>query len=430
MRILPNPSTRIAFWRLFNAPWPDSTDLHAQVREQATRTIHRYWREQFWPFVVGELLIWMIGTARERDFSILYLLPFFIMLLAYLLGFVRRLEFVWLVGLVGLLLLHGMLINGLAPLTAIAMLMPYSFAALTLPGWKRLFVQFGSVAGFWFILLYPLLYAPQLYPKQYLAACYEILVAAFTFQGLRYTSRLGVELNSEYVAQKVTQEVTGRSQQFLARVSHELRTPLNSILGFAKLLRRTTLPEPQSGYLTQIVEEGEQLNHLVSDLLDSAQLSAGKLMLRPGECDINAVCRAVADETHSLLRPGVTLEVKLAPVPVIQADPLRVRQIVRNLVSNAAKYTTAGQITITSVVQEHYVQVAVTDTGPGIPVDQHELVFAPFVKQDHRSGGVGLGLDIARQLARLHGGEIRLWSVPGVGSTFTLILPKVMPNAA
>lgn len=419
----------MALWKLFNAPWPDTTDLHEQVRAQATRTIHRYWRDQFWPFVVGEFLIWLIGTTKEERFSPLYLVPFLIMLLAYLLGFFRRLEFFWLIGLVALLLMHGMLIEGLAPLTAIALLMPYSFAALTLPGWRRLIVQGGSVAGFWFILFYQLTNAPQLSPPRYLAACYEILVAALTFQGLRYTSRLGVELNSDFVAQKVTQEVTERSQQFLARVSHELRTPLNSILGFAKLLRRTPLPDPQAGYLSQIVEEGEQLNHLVSDLLDSAQLSAGKLMLKPGECDVNAVCRAVADETHSLLRPGVTLEVKLAPVPVIQADSLRVRQIVRNLVSNAAKYTANGHITIASVVHERDVQVAVTDTGPGIAPDQHELVFAPFVKQDNRSAGVGLGLDIARQLARLHGGDIRLWSAPGVGSTFTLTLPRTIATS-
>src|SRR6185369_7102198 len=100
------------------------------------------------------------------------------------------------------------------------------------------------------------------------------------------------DLNTTYVGQEVTQ----RSQQFLARVSHELRTPLNSVLGFAKLLRRTELPEPQSRYLFQIVEEGEQLNHLVSDLLDSAQLSAGKLILAVAPCDVNTICSAVAEE--------------------------------------------------------------------------------------------------------------------------------------
>jgi signal transduction histidine kinase len=414
----------MALWKLFNAPWPDSTDLHEQIRERARSTIHIYWRDQFWPFVVGEFLIYMIGSSREQNFSSLYLVPALIMLMAYILGFFRRLEFIWLIGLVTLLLLHGMLINGLAPLTAIAMLMPYSFGGLTLPSRKRWVLQGVSVAGFWFILFYQVLNTPQLYPPRYLAACYEILVAALTFQALRYTSQLGVTLNTDFVAQKVTQEVTERSQQFLARVSHELRTPLNSILGFAKLLRRTPLPEPQSGYLAQIVEEGEQLNHLISDLLDSAQLSAGKLMLKPSECDLNAVCRAVAEEAHTLLRPGVTLEVKLAPVPVIHADSLRVRQIVRNLVGNAAKYTYQGHITIASVVHEYDVQVAVTDTGSGIAPDQQELVFAPFVKQDNRSAGVGLGLDIARQLARLHGGDIRLSSVLGMGSTFTLTLPR------
>src|SRR6185295_6811062 len=110
----------------------------------------------------------------------------------------------------------------------------------------------------------------QLNPPPNMKVAYSILMAAATFQGLRFLNRLAIELNTQHVAQ----EVTERSQQFLARVSHELRTPLNSVLGFAKMLRRAELPQPQANYLGQIVEEGEQLNRLVSDLLDSAQLSA------------------------------------------------------------------------------------------------------------------------------------------------------------
>jgi two-component system sensor histidine kinase EvgS len=253
-----------------------------------------------------------------------------------------------------------------------------------------------------------------------------------TFQTLRFLNRLAVELNTTYVAQEVTQ----RSQQFLARVSHELRTPLNSVLGFAKLLRRNALPTSQAGYLAQIIEEGEQLNHLVSDLLDSAQLSAGKLALTPGACDVNAICQAVAEEIRSILKPGVGLKVELdTTLPEIKADGLRLRQAVRNLVGNAAKYTARGEITIrsclktpTSATQPPMITILVSDTGAGIPKEQQALVFVPFVKLDGRSAGVGLGLDIALQLARLHGGDIRLESTVGQGSTFTLEIPATPPD--
>ena len=121
---------------------------------------------------------------------------------------------------------------------------------------------------------------------------------------------------------------------------------------------------------------------------------------------------------------------ELSPdLPVLQADNLRLRQIVRNLVGNAAKYTVRGQITITTAQRGELITVAVRDTGPGIAETQQALVFVPFVKLDGRSAGVGLGLDIARQLARLHGGDICLDSIVGQGSTFTLELPLNPPPA-
>jgi signal transduction histidine kinase len=172
------------------------------------------------------------------------------------------------------------------------------------------------------------------------------------------------------------------------------------------------------------VEEGEQLNRLVGDLLDSAQLSAGRVILSKQPCDVNRLCRAVVEEVGPMLRPGVALNVALTPdLPPIQGDELRLQQVIRNLLGNAAKYTAHGHITLATARHGAWVQVAVSDTGPGIPDDQRALVFVPFVKLDGRSAGVGLGLDIARQLARLHGGDIHLDSVVGQGSTFTLEIP-------
>ena len=120
----------------------------------------------------------------------------------------------------------------------------------------------------------------------------------------------------------------------------------------------------------------------------------------------------------------VALNVALSPdLPTINADEFRLRQIVRNLLGNAAKYTAQGEILIKTMRHDSKIQIAVIDTGPGIPEDQRAMVFVPFVKLDNRSAGVGLGLDIARQLALLHGGDIRLESIVGHGSTFTLELP-------
>jgi len=410
-------------WReLLNGPWPDRGDLPQLVRRQAADEIRRYWRGRIWiQIILGEAFLWMVMEWQSVPFARVYVIPLLLVTLVYLLGLLSQIEMLWLIGMVILFAMQGMLIRGLGGVTAVSFMLPYTFGTMMLSGRRRVLVQACCVVGFWFSLLYDL--SPltrQLEPPRYIHASYTILMAAATFQGLRFLNRLAIDLNTAHVAQ----EVTERSQQFLARVSHELRTPLNSVLGFAKLLRRTELPPAQAGYLTQIVDEGEQLNRLVSDLLDSAQLSAGKLMLTKGQCDVNAICQAVAEEITSILKPTVTLRITLAPdLPVIEADGLRVRQIVRNLVGNAAKYTIQGEITIRTVLRDSAVQIAVTDTGPGIPASQQAMVFVPFVKLDGRSAGVGLGLDIARQLARLHGGDIQLDSVLGQGSTFTLVLP-------
>ncbi len=420
-------------WRkLLNAPWPEPGDLPPLVRQQATERIKRYWRSQIWPLVLGEAILWVFAYHWQVPFARAYGVPFLLIGLAYLLG-LFRINIVWLISSVALFAMQGMLIKGLGGVTAISFILPYTFAAMILPGRERLLVQACAVIAFWFSLFYEVLpLAPQLIPPNYLTISYNILVATMTFQTLRFLNRLAVELNTTYVAQEVTQ----RSQQFLARVSHELRTPLNSVLGFAKLLRRNTLPASQAGYLAQIIEEGEQLNHLVSDLLDSAQLSAGKLTLTSGTCDVNAICQAVAEEIRSLLKPGVGLKVQLDPnLPEIKADGLRLRQTVRNLVGNAAKYTMHGEITIRSCLKTPSIQgqtpmiaILVSDTGPGIAKEQQALVFVPFVKLDGRSAGVGLGLDIALQLARLHDGDIHLESAVGQGSTFTLEIPAIPPD--
>ncbi|HLY26409.1 MAG TPA: HAMP domain-containing sensor histidine kinase [Aggregatilineales bacterium] len=411
--------------KLLNGPWPDQGDVPEAVREQAVQRILLYWRLRMWVLVLGEAIILFVGIFKDPRHLRAYTVMLILVTLIYVLGLFPRIRFVWLASTVFLLGLHGMLVRGMGGAVALSYMLPYTLATMLLGGRRRLIVQALCVVGFWFNLLYE--FAPawgQLNLLPYFLVSYNILIATITFQGLRFLSRLTTELNNVHVSQEVTQQVTQRSQQFLARVSHELRTPLNSILGFAKLMRRADLPVPQSSYLQQIVEEGEQLNSLISDLLDSAQLSAGKLMLTPADCDVNEICNAIASEIHTLLKPGVTLGTNLLPdLPHLQADPLRLRQIVRNLVGNAAKYTAQGRISLSTRCQAGEIWIEVSDTGPGIPVDQQPQVFVPFLKLDGRSAGIGLGLDIALQLARLHGGDIRLSSIPGEGSTFSVLLP-------
>lgn len=412
--------------RLLNIPLPDQTETPERVQRQASTRIRRYWTVQIGLMLLGTLVLWASAEAQQVAFADIYLIP--VLINAYLLvaGMLAHITDFWLLSMVGGFAFQGMLVDGLGGVTSISFMLPYTFAAMILPGRRRTFIQVTCVLAFWVNLMYEILPAvPQLQPRRLILVSYNILIATLTFQTLRFLNRLAVELNTAYVAQEVTQ----RSQQFLARVSHELRTPLNSVLGFAKMLRRADLVEPQASYLKQIVEEGEQLNKLVSDLLDSAHLATGKMRLNLAEVEVNAVCETVAGEARSALKPSVNLHLHLGPdLPKIQADELRLRQIVRNLTVNAAKYTEHGEIRISTSVRGGLMLISVSDTGPGIPDKEHEMVFVPFVKRDNRTSGVGLGLDIARQLTRLHGGDIRLESEVGQGSSFTVEMPLIPPK--
>lgn len=409
-------------WRkLFTAPWPESQEPPEAVRTKAVQRMRDFWRARGWQLVLGEVFLWIAAVYRDVESAQSYGVLAGIIALAYVSGLVPIPFSVWLVNMVVLFMLQGMLVNGLGAVTALAFVVPYTFATLGLPGRTRVAVQAWCIVFFWGSLFYELvpLFA-RLDPPRVILVSYNILLAAFIFESLRILNNLAVQLNSEYVAE----EVRGQSQRFLARVSHELRTPLNSVLGFAKLLRRGDLSESQQNYLYQIVDEGEQLNRLVSDLLDSAHLSTGKLTLTLADCDVNSICRTVADEQRPHLPEAVTLQTYLAAdLPTLQVDAVRLRQAISNLVSNAVKHTTQGYITISTSIRKQRLCIAVQDTGKGISEAQQALIFVPFVQLDRSSAGVGLGLDIALQLVRLHGGTITLESAIGQGSTFTIELP-------
>jgi len=237
--------------------------------------------------------------------------------------------------------------------------------------------------------------------------------------------------------------------EFLANMSHELRTPLNSLLILAKLLGDNpdgNLTPKQIEFSKTIHQAGSDLLSLINDILDLSKVEAGKM-------DVNVDDVSIGDELAALDRSfsaiaeekGLSFELDYAPaaLPTIQTDSQRLQQVLRNLLSNAFKFTEAGGVTLQVGLADPELQFAgeilshadrvvafsVVDTGIGIPADKIRLIFEAFQQADgttsRRFGGTGLGLSISREIARLLGGEIRVQSEPGEGSTFTLFLPAL-----
>ena len=222
--------------------------------------------------------------------------------------------------------------------------------------------------------------------------------------------------------------------EFLANMSHELRTPLNSTLILAKLLadnKEGNLTENQVKYAQTISSAGRDLLALINDVLDLSRIEAGRLEIAPESVniaslieDLNKMFQPAAAERH--LEYGATREE--GTPESIETDPQRLGQILRNLLSNALKFTQQGQVGLRVFAPAPgSVSFAVRDTGVGIPPHQQEVIFEAFRQADgsiHRKfGGTGLGLSISRDLAHLLGGKIAVQSALGAGSTFTLTLP-------
>ena len=228
--------------------------------------------------------------------------------------------------------------------------------------------------------------------------------------------------------------------QFLANMSHELRTPLNSIIGFSRVILKGIdgpVNETQTQDLQAIYNAGQLLLGLINDILDLSRIDAGKMELAFSEVDMSEIIRSVMGTATGLVKDKpIELLIDVPDdLPLIQADNIRVRQILLNLVSNACKFTEKGHVGVTARAVERggkrEVVVAVFDTGPGIaPADQSRL-FEPFSQVDssptRKSGGTGLGLSICRQLVSLHSGRIWVESTLGEGSTFAFSLPVEGP---
>lgn len=226
--------------------------------------------------------------------------------------------------------------------------------------------------------------------------------------------------------------------ELLSTVSHELRTPLGSIKGHATALLRygTRLPiKEQHEFLRAIDRASDKLRELIEHLLQLSRLEAGGLPMERQPCDLGALAREAVEELRPHLTEHHPLLVKLVePLPTLQLDPRRIREVIDNLLDNAVKYSPlGGEITVEVAPvagddgRPVTVRLAVRDHGIGIPAEHHALIFERFHRVDSsltRSiGGTGLGLAICRKIVEAHGGEITVESAPGEGSTFLVTLP-------
>ena len=275
----------------------------------------------------------------------------------------------------------------------------------------------------------------------------ELLTLSLIVLTMRWRVELARALDA---ARAAAREASDTKARFLAHMSHEIRTPLNGIIGAAELLDSPRLSDDQRMQLLAMQRQSAKtLLALVNDVLDVAKLDAGKVVLEAQPVFLRGVVFE-ANELFSVQAYGKGIELSSSCNPDVPqtflGDPVRLRQIVNNLVSNAVKFTARGGVHIHLSVEgidprdceppdrTRVVRIDVVDSGPGISPDQQARLFNPFTQADasiaRRFGGTGLGLNIARELARLMGGRIELRSTLGTGSSFALVVPLTVDSQA
>ncbi|MGD2159003.1 MAG: GAF domain-containing protein, partial [Anaerolineales bacterium] len=233
-------------------------------------------------------------------------------------------------------------------------------------------------------------------------------------------------------ARRAAEDANRAKSTFLANMSHELRTPLNAIIGFTRIVKRkgaALLPERQIENLDKVLISAEHLLGLINTILDIAKIEAGRMDVQLTTFEVEPLVNLCLTTTQPLVKQG---SVKLAKdlgekLPPLYSDQDKVKQILLNLLSNAAKFTHQGEITVRALQEGQNLKIAVADTGIGISEEALDTIFQEFQQADTSTtreyGGTGLGLSISRSLAYLLGGDLSVESVVGGGSTFTLSLP-------
>ncbi|TCW78908.1 hybrid sensor histidine kinase/response regulator [Burkholderia sp. SRS-46] len=250
------------------------------------------------------------------------------------------------------------------------------------------------------------------------------LIAGFNTM-LDEIERRDVELQAAIGA---AEAANSAKSEFLARMSHEIRTPMNGVLGMTELLQRTRLTAKQHNFVDTVYRSGQTLLTIIDDILDFSKIEAGKLVLERIEFNLSQLL----DDVVSLLHPAATRKAlalrfhKPDTVPEwVRGDPVRLRQILTNLIGNAIKFTERGQVELAVAYSEQgLVTFTIADSGIGIAPDVSAQLFRPFQQADsstaRKFGGTGLGLVISRQLAEMMGGTLTVESAPGRGSVFTV----------
>src|SRR6516165_2557389 len=260
----------------------------------------------------------------------------------------------------------------------------------------------------------------------------EIYDLLDTFASQSALALINTQLYRKLERQSAALEVASRHKsEFLASMSHELRTPLNAIIGFSEVLLERMfgeLNERQDDYLRDIWSSGKHLLELLNDILDLSKIEAGQMVLNHSQFAVSKsleYCLSLVRE--QAIKQGIHLSLEVNPeVGLLDADPLRFRQVVLNLLSNAVKFTSEGRVDVHASIQGQDLVVTVTDTGVGVAAEDRERIFDSFQQGARPTGqaeGTGLGLTLSKRIVELHGGRIWVKSEVGKGSTFGVALP-------
>ncbi len=240
-------------------------------------------------------------------------------------------------------------------------------------------------------------------------------------------------LARERAARDAAEEANRSKDEFLATISHELRTPLNVVLGWTYRMRSHTLDPNQSEKAVAIIDRNaRQQLHLVEELLDSARIATGRFELELDTYELGPLLQTTLESLEATAAArNITITSAIDPGVYVRADPVRIRQIVWNLLSNALKFTPErGTVHVSLQVVDGRGVIGITDSGIGIPPPALPLIFAPFWQAEQSTrgtpSGLGLGLAIVKHLVELHGGHVGAASEgSGLGATFTVLLPLV-----
>ena len=272
---------------------------------------------------------------------------------------------------------------------------------------------------------------PQVLALMIGALLYVAHLVVAVKRSIRTTTELGDARTEALTQRDRAEHASAAKSEFLAVISHEIRTPMNAVISAANMLRRTRLDTQQREHVSMLLDGGDMLLGLLNDVLDFSKIEAGKMRMESAEMNVRNKLGALRRlwEPKAMSR-GVRLSVVVdeAVPEAVLTDPLRFQQILFNLLSNAVKFTRDGAIRVDVSWDEagSILTAEIHDTGCGIPADQIDNIFDSFEQvsagDTRRYGGTGLGLAISRRLAQAMGGDLRVSSAPGEGSTFTLTL--------